>query len=99
MTNCKLKCRRPDGLFPFVLLKSHVGEQYPMAESFPEEVAKLYEAREQRPEAKRQRASLSPQRDRGHPVYLPNASEHPASTKTGLPPQTSPSVLPRTPVT
>ena len=32
-TNCKPKYKRPDGLFPFVRLKSCTGEQYPMAES------------------------------------------------------------------
>ena len=33
-TNCKPKYKRPDGLFPFVRLKSHSGEQYPKAEAF-----------------------------------------------------------------
>ncbi len=61
-TNCKPKYRKPDGFFPFVRLKSHTGEQYPMAESFREEITKLYEAREQEREARRQQASLSPQR-------------------------------------
>ncbi len=32
-TNCKPKYRKPDGLFPFVRLRSHSGEQYPKAES------------------------------------------------------------------
>ena len=52
------KYRKPDGLFPFVRLKSHNGEQYPMAEVFVQEITKLYEERE----ARRIRASLSPQR-------------------------------------
>jgi RepB DNA-primase from phage plasmid len=46
-TNCKPKYRRPEGLFPFVRLKSHSGEQYPTAEVFAQEITKLYEEREQ----------------------------------------------------
>jgi RepB DNA-primase from phage plasmid len=61
-TNCKPKYRKPDGLFPFVRLKSHSGEQYPMAESFVQEITKLYEDRKQEREARRIQASLSPQR-------------------------------------
>jgi hypothetical protein len=61
-TNCKPKYRKPDGLFPFVRLKSHAGEQYPMAEAFVEEITKFYEAREQDRDARRLQASLSPQR-------------------------------------
>jgi hypothetical protein len=61
-TNCKPKYRRPDGLFPFVRLKSHSGEQYPMAEVFAQEITKLYQEREQEREARRLQASLSPQR-------------------------------------
>ena len=61
-TNCKPKYRKPDGLFPFVRLKSNSGEQYPMAEAFAQEVTKLYEEREQEREERRIQASLSPQR-------------------------------------
>jgi hypothetical protein len=61
-TNCKPKYRKSDGLFPFVRLNSHSGEQYPMAESFVQEITKLYEEREQEREARRLQASLSPQR-------------------------------------
>ncbi|MDX6557855.1 MAG: hypothetical protein QOF72_904 [Blastocatellia bacterium] len=61
-TNCKPKYRKKDGLFPFVRLKSHSGEQYPMAEIFVQEITKLYEEREQEQEARRIQASLSPQR-------------------------------------
>ena len=61
-TNCKPKYRKPDGLFPFVRLKSHSGEQYSMAEAFAQEIMKLYEEREQEREARRIQASLSPQR-------------------------------------
>jgi hypothetical protein len=61
-TNCKPKYRKPDGLFPFVRLKSHTGEQYPMAEAFVLEITKLYEEREHEREARQLQASLSPQR-------------------------------------
>ena len=61
-TNCKPKYRKPDGLFPFVRLISHTGLQYPMAETFHEEVTKLYEEEEQKREVRWQQASLSPQR-------------------------------------
>ena len=61
-TNCKPRYKKPDGLFPFVRLKSHTGEQYPTAEAFAQEITKLYEAREQEREAKRLQASLSPHR-------------------------------------
>jgi hypothetical protein len=63
-TNCKPKYRKPDGLFPFVRLHSHGGQQYPMADSFEQEISKLYEAREQEREARRLESSLSPQRGR-----------------------------------
>jgi hypothetical protein len=61
-TNCKPKYRRPNGLFPFVRLKGHSGEQYPMAEAFVQEITKLYEVREQEREARRRQAFPSPQR-------------------------------------
>ena len=61
-TNCKPKYRKPDGLFPFVRLRSHSGEQYPVAEAFIEEITKLCQEREQEREARRVQASLSPQR-------------------------------------
>jgi hypothetical protein len=54
-TNCKPKYRKPDGLFPFVRLHSHSGQQYPMAEAFEQEITTLYEAREQEHEASRNR--------------------------------------------
>ena len=77
-TNCKPKYRRPDGLFPFVRLKSHAGEQYPMAESFREEITTLYEAREQEREARRVQASLSP---RGGPGFQPSLERFRTSSK------------------
>jgi hypothetical protein len=57
-TNCKPKYRKSDGLFPFVRLHSHSGQQYSRAE----EKTTLYEAREQEHEARRLESSLSPRR-------------------------------------
>ncbi len=64
-TNCKPKYKKPDGLFPFVRLRSHSGEQYPKAEAFTAEITKLYEAREQERQARRLKVALSPQRGPG----------------------------------
>ena len=61
-TNCKPKYRRPDGLFPFVRLKSFSGEQYPMADTFVQEITKLHQQQEQQREVRRLQASLSPRR-------------------------------------
>ena len=61
-TNCKPKYRKPDGLFPFVQLRSYSGMQYPVAEAFHREVAGLFAARERDREAQRVRRSLSPRR-------------------------------------
>jgi hypothetical protein len=61
-TNCKPNYRKSDGLFPFVRLHSHSGQQYPMAEAFEQEITTLYRAREQEREAKRLQSSLSPHR-------------------------------------
>src|ERR1700730_11837424 len=61
-TNCKPKYRKPDGLFPFVRLKSNIGQQYSIAAAFQREITTLYEAREQELEARRLQSSLSPRR-------------------------------------
>jgi hypothetical protein len=61
-TNSKPKYRKPSGLFPFVRLHSHSGQQYPMGEAYQQEITQLYEAREQEREARRLQSSLSPQR-------------------------------------
>jgi hypothetical protein len=44
-TNCKPKYRKSEGLYPFVRLKSHSRERYPMAENFVQQITKLYEER------------------------------------------------------
>jgi hypothetical protein len=61
-TNRKPKYRKQDGLFPFVRLHSHSGEQYPTADAFEQQITTLYEAREQEREARRLQSSLSPHR-------------------------------------
>jgi len=97
-TNCKPKYRKSDGLFPFVRLHSHTGQQYPMAEAFEQEITTLYEAREQEREAKRLQSSLSPEGGRGYRTYLLNDSEAQPSTRTVPPPPTSLSVSPLLPM-
>jgi hypothetical protein len=62
-TNCKPKYRKPDGLFPFVRLKSNTGQQYPMADDFAREITRLYAVRESDRERKRQLATHSTRRD------------------------------------
>ena len=61
-TNCKPKYRKPDGLFPFVRLKSNSGERCPMADNFAREITRLYAEREAERERKRLQAALSPHR-------------------------------------
>jgi hypothetical protein len=52
-TNRKPKYGRPDGRFPYVQLRSHIGRQYPMAEAFHHEITALHQSREQQREARR----------------------------------------------
>ena len=59
-TNCKPKYRKPDGLFPFVRLKSNTGQQYPMADNFEREITRLYAVREAEREQRRLQAAVSP---------------------------------------
>jgi hypothetical protein len=61
-TNSKPKYRKPAGLFPFVRLHSHSGQQYPMGEAYEQEITRLYEAREQERETRRLQSSFSSQR-------------------------------------
>ena len=46
-TNCKPKYRRPDGLFPFVLLRDATGQPYSRAAFLRLEMTKQYQLREQ----------------------------------------------------
>lgn len=63
-TNCKPKYRRPDGLFPFVLLRSATGQTYGRAAFLRLELTKQYQLRERERERRiaefRQLATSSP---------------------------------------
>ena len=61
-TNCKPKYKRDDGLFPFVRLRNHSGQQYSQAEAFVEEITAAYRTKEQEREQRQAARSLSPQR-------------------------------------
>ncbi len=61
-TNCKAKYKRPDGLFPFVRLHSHSGQQFSKAQAFLEEITAAYEARERQREQRRAERVFHPQR-------------------------------------
>ncbi len=61
-TNCKSKYTRDDGLFPFVRLHSHSGQQFSKAQAFLEEITAAYEARERQRQQRRAERVLSPQR-------------------------------------
>ena len=61
-TNCKPRYRKADGLFPFVVLRSHSGQQLPKAQVFLEEITAAYEAREREREQRRAERALSPRR-------------------------------------
>src|SRR6202163_4022612 len=52
-TNCKPNHARPNSLFPYIQLKTPSRNQYPVAEVFIEEVARLYQEREQQREERR----------------------------------------------
>src|SRR5579859_279797 len=51
-TNCKPKYRKPDGLYPYVLLRSSTGVQYRQAAYLRLEMTKLYQLQEQQREAR-----------------------------------------------
>jgi hypothetical protein len=59
-TNCKPKYKREDGLFPFVRLCSHSGQEFSCAKAFFEEITGAYEARERERERRRAERALSP---------------------------------------
>ena len=61
-TNCKPKYTRQDGLFPFVRLRNHSGQEFSSAKTFLEQITEAYEAREREREQRRAESILSPQR-------------------------------------
>ena len=77
-TNSKPKYRRDDGLFPFVRLRSHSGQQFSQATAFIKESTKLYAAREREREQRRAERALSPQRG---PRFEPSLERFRTSSK------------------
>jgi hypothetical protein len=61
-----------------VRLRSHDGQQYPMAEAFEQEITKLYEAREQEREARRPKGAEVIEYI---PRALPNFDQVPGSAR------------------
>src|ERR1700729_3016733 len=61
-TNCKPKYRKANGLFPFVRLRSHTGQQYPIAEAFQREITKQFQlqAHERQARIAQHRAAVFP---------------------------------------
>ena len=59
LTNSKPKYRKADCLFPFILLRSHSGQQF-KAQVFLEEITAAYEAHEREREQRRAERALSP---------------------------------------
>lgn len=77
-TNCKTKYKRANGLFPFVRLHSHSGQEFPCAEAFIEQITVAYEARERAREQLRAERTLFPRRG---PRSLPSLGRFRTSSK------------------
>ena len=76
--NCKAKYKREDGLFPFVRLHSHSGQQFSKAPAFLEEITAAHEARERERERRRAERVLSAQRG---PRSLPSLERFRTSSR------------------
>jgi RepB DNA-primase from phage plasmid len=77
-TNCKAKYRREDGLFPFVRLRSHSGQQFSKAQVFVQEITAAYQTREREREQRRVERGLFPQ---GGPRSLPSLERFRTSSR------------------
>lgn len=77
-TNCKPKYKQDSGLFPFVRLQSHSGQEFRCAEAFRQEITKAYEAREREREQRRAERVLSP---RMAPRFLPSLERFRTASK------------------
>jgi hypothetical protein len=77
-TNCKPKYRQGTGLFPFVRLHSHSGQEFRCAKAFMEEITRAYVARERECEQRRAERALSP---RSGPRFLPSLERFRTSSK------------------
>lgn len=61
-TNCKPKYKGENGLFPFVRLRSHFGQEFSRANTFMEQITAAFQARERERERRRAEMALSPRR-------------------------------------
>ena len=77
-TNCKAKYKQDNGLFPFVRLDSHSGQEFSCAHAFLQEITQAYEAREREREQRRAERVLSPRRG---PRSLPSLERFRTSSK------------------
>lgn len=77
-TNCKPKYKQDNGLFPFVRLHSHSGQEFPGAKMFMEQITAAFEARERAREQRRAERTLSPRRG---PRSLPSLERFRTSSK------------------
>ncbi len=77
-TNCKPKYKQDNGLFPFVRLHSHSGQEFPCAHAFMGEITAAYEAREREREQRRAERVLSPRRG---PRFLPSLERFRTASK------------------
>ena len=59
-TNCKPKYKQDNGLFPFVRLHSHSGQEFSYDQDFMQEITAAYEDREREREQRRAGRTLSP---------------------------------------
>jgi hypothetical protein len=84
-TNCKPKYRKSDGLFPFVRLHSHSGQQYPMAEAFEQEITTLYEPASKNAGRNGCKVLFLPTGAGGYRICPWNDSERRSNTRTGPP--------------
>ena len=77
-TNCKPKYKQDNGLFPFVRLHGHSGQEFSCAQTFMKEVRAAYEDREREREQRRAERVLSPRRG---PRFLPSLERFRTSAK------------------
>ena len=77
-TNCKPKYKQDNGLFPFVRLHSHSGQEFRSAQAFMEEITAAYETRGREREQLRAERVLSPRRG---PRFLPSLERFRTASK------------------
>jgi hypothetical protein len=77
-TNCKPKYKQGNGLFPFVRLHSHSGQEFSRARAFMKEITAAYELQEREREQRRAERVLSPRRA---PRFLPSLERFRTASK------------------